>query len=81
MTVELRPYIEGLRARREAERRAAELGVEDANAMAEALAKRDEIDSNRTASPLTQAADAVVVDGTHLTLEEVIDHIVGLVPS
>ena len=64
-----------------AERRAAELGVEDANAMAEALAKRDEIDSNRTASPLTQAADAVVVDGTHLTLEEVIDHIVGLVPS
>ncbi len=62
-----------------AERRAAELGETDAKAMAEALAKRDAIDSNRTASPLTQAADAVVVDGTHLTLVEVIDHIVGLV--
>jgi len=62
-----------------AERRAAELGIEDATAMAQALAKRDAIDSNRAASPLTQAADAVVVDGTHLTLEEVIDHIVGLV--
>ncbi len=62
-----------------ARRRAAELGIEDAEAMQEALAKRDAIDSNRAASPLTQAADAVVVDGTHLTLDEVIDHIVALV--
>lgn len=61
-----------------ARRRAAELGVEDAEAMREALARRDAIDSNRAASPLTQAADAIVVDGTDLTLDEVIEHIVGL---
>ncbi|GAA3547149.1 cytidylate kinase [Aeromicrobium flavum] len=61
-----------------AQRRAAELGVEDAEAMREALARRDAIDSNRAASPLAQADDAVVVDGTDLTLDEVIDRIVGL---
>ncbi len=61
-----------------ARRRAAELGVEDAEAMREALARRDAIDSNRAASPLTQAADAIVVDGTDLTLDQVIEHIVGL---
>lgn len=61
-----------------ARRRAAELGVEDAEAMREALAARDAIDSNRKASPLAQADDAVVVDGTDLTLNQVIDRIVEL---
>lgn len=64
-----------------ARRRAAELGVEDDEAMREALARRDAIDSNRAASPLTQASDAIVVDGTDLTLEQVIDHIVDLARS
>ncbi|SKB08627.1 (d)CMP kinase [Aeromicrobium choanae] len=61
-----------------ARRRALELGVEDAEAMREALARRDAIDSNRAASPLAQADDAVVVDGTDLSLDEVIDRIVAL---
>ncbi len=61
-----------------AARRAAELGGADATATQESLARRDQIDSTRAASPLTQADDAVVVDGTHLTLDEVIEHIVGL---
>ena len=61
-----------------ARRRALELGVEDAEAMREALARRDAIDSSRAASPLAQADDAVVVDGTDLTLDEVIDRIVAL---
>lgn len=61
-----------------AQRRAAELGMQDAAAMQEALAKRDKIDSTRATSPLAKADDAVVVDGTHLTLDEVIDHIVAL---
>lgn len=63
-----------------AQRRAAELGVEDEAAMKEAMALRDAIDSNREASPLTQAEDAVLVDGTNLSLEEVIDAIIALVP-
>jgi GTP-binding protein len=43
--------------------------------VAEMLNKRDEIDSNRTLSPLTKAEDAVVVDSTFLNLEETIDYI------
>lgn len=64
-----------------AARRAKELGVADTAAMEESLARRDAIDSGRTASPLAKADDAVTVDGTHLTLEQVIDEIVALVNS
>ena len=64
-----------------AQRRAAEMGVDDEEAMREALALRDAIDSNRAASPLKQSADAVLVDGTHQTLAEVIDAIVAMLPE
>ncbi len=64
-----------------AARRALETGAVDTAAMELALARRDEIDSNRAASPLTKAEGAVVVDGTYLTLEEVIDTIVGIVEA
>ncbi len=64
-----------------AARRAAETGASDTAATELALARRDEIDSNRAASPLAKADDAVVVDGTHLTLEEVIETIVGIVDA
>jgi cytidylate kinase len=46
-----------------------------------ALLERDAKDSGRAASPLTVAADAVVVDTTALTLDEVVDHIVGLISA
>lgn len=67
-----------------AERRAAELrakGIDEATitAMAADLARRDAADSSRETAPLTQAADAVLVDTSELTLEQVIDRIVGLV--
>ena len=39
------------------------------------LANRDEIDSNRKISPLTQAEDAAVIDSTRLSLDEVTDQI------
>lgn len=64
-----------------AARRALETGTVDTAATELALARRDEIDSTRAASPLAKAEDAVVVDGTHLTLEEVIDAIVGIVDA
>ncbi|MEV7396479.1 (d)CMP kinase [Aeromicrobium sp. NPDC092404] len=64
-----------------AARRAAETGEADTAATELALARRDEIDSTRAASPLAKAEGAVVVDGTHLTLEEVIDTIVGIVDA
>lgn len=64
-----------------AARRAAETGDTDTAATEAALAKRDQIDSTRAASPLSMPKDAVLVDGTHLTLDEVIAHIVGIVDS
>lgn len=47
--------------------------------MQEALARRDHLDSSRTASPLAMADDAVLIDGTDLTLEEVVETVVALV--
>ena len=63
-------------------RRAAEQGLSGEVAATKAdLARRDAFDSSRTASPLSQAPDAVVVDSTHLTLEQVIDAIVDMIPA
>lgn len=60
-----------------AERRAAEMAGE-VGATAESLQARDEIDSTRKASPLTQAGDAIVVDSTYLSLDEVIEQVCQL---
>ena len=65
-----------------AERRAAEW-AEEHNVTVERTAamldQRDRLDSTRELSPLTQADDAVVIDSTSLTLDEVIDKVVALV--
>jgi cytidylate kinase len=39
----------------------------------ENIRKRDEIDTTRKESPLVQASDAVLVDTSHLTIEEQVD--------
>jgi cytidylate kinase len=44
----------------------------------EEIAKRDKIDSEREASPLCLAKDAVVVDTTHLTIEEQVNKVIEL---
>ncbi|MGH1563322.1 (d)CMP kinase [Mumia sp. DW29H23] len=64
-----------------AARRAAEQGQDEAahvEATAASLQRRDAIDSSRTASPLAKADDAIELDTTHLTLDEVIDEVVRL---
>jgi len=43
------------------------------------IAKRDEIDSNRSVSPLKKADDAIEIDSTKLTIEEVVDRIMAVV--
>ncbi|MBI5883403.1 MAG: (d)CMP kinase [Elusimicrobia bacterium] len=48
-------------------------------AVREAMLTRDLNDLKRKINPLSQAADAVVVDSTHLTLHEVADKIVRMV--
>ena len=62
-----------------AARRASELGGIDATATEADLARRDEIDSTRAASPLAKAPDAIEIDGTHLTLNQVVDAIIARV--
>jgi cytidylate kinase len=42
------------------------------------IAKRDKIDSQREASPLCVDKDAVVVDTTHLTIEEQVNKVIEL---
>ncbi len=42
------------------------------------IAKRDKLDSERKASPLCRDKDAVVVDTTHLTIEEQVNKVIEL---
>ena len=51
----------------------------DLAATESSLLARDRFDSTRTVSPLTRAADAIHLDTTPYTLDEVADLIVGLV--
>ncbi|OKI63616.1 (d)CMP kinase [Streptomyces sp. MJM1172] len=65
-----------------AARRSGELKGKEATDLAatrEALIKRDAADSGRKTSPLAKAGDAVEVDTTDLTLDQVIECVVTLV--
>ncbi|GAB2787377.1 (d)CMP kinase [Streptomyces chlorus] len=62
-----------------AARRSGELEGADLHATREALVKRDAADSSRKTSPLAKADDAVEVDTTDLTLQQVIECVVTLV--
>ncbi|MER7467611.1 (d)CMP kinase [Streptomyces sp. NPDC097981] len=64
-------------ARRNGELRGKE--ATDLTATKEALIKRDAADSGRKTSPLAKADDAVEVDTTELTLDQVIECVVTLV--
>ena len=50
----------------------------DVNAVAADLARRDALDSSRAASPLRPAGDAVVIDTTGRTVDDVVDQVLGL---
>lgn len=45
----------------------------------DSINKRDQADSTRTVSPLEMAADATLLDTTHMELAEVVDHVLGLI--
>lgn len=62
-----------------AARRSGEVKGSDLTATREALIKRDAADSGRKTSPLAKADDAVEVDTTELTLQQVIECVVTLV--
>jgi cytidylate kinase len=60
-----------------AQRRSQEVSDLDYETVAADLARRDALDQGREASPLTEAADAVVVDTTGLAVEEIVARICG----
>ena len=62
-----------------AARRALENGGADVAATEASLLARDKIDSGRAVAPLTMVEGAVHIDSTHLTLDEVVDLIAGLI--
>jgi cytidylate kinase len=43
------------------------------------LLKRDYIDSHREASPLSQAADALVLDNSHMNMEDQMEWLKGII--
>lgn len=68
-----------------ARRRCVQLGLEcDAQTLervSRSIAARDAADSTRAASPLEAARDAIVVDTSGLSLEEVVERIIAMVPT
>jgi cytidylate kinase len=60
-----------------ASRRAAELHA-DVSVVAGDIARRDELDSSRAASPLLKAADAIELDTTELSVDQVVDRLAEL---
>ncbi|MFJ3520270.1 MULTISPECIES: (d)CMP kinase [unclassified Streptomyces] len=77
LKVFLTASAEARAARRSGELRGKEAA--DLAATKEALIKRDAADSGRKTSPLAKAGDAVEVDTTELTLDQVIECVVTLV--
>ena len=66
-----------------AERRADEMRAKgdqvDINDVLQNLQERDYIDSHREVSPLTQAADAVVLDNSHMTMDQQLEWLKDLI--
>jgi cytidylate kinase len=50
----------------------------DLDEVIENIKKRDHIDTTRAESPLRQADDAVMIDTTHITIDEQVDEVVRL---
>ena len=61
-----------------ARRRAKEVTDLDYDAVAADIARRDAYDTTRASDPLTEADDAINVDTTGLTIEQVVDRVVDL---
>ena len=68
----------GIRVKRRKKQLAKKGIIEYEEAIEQNLAKRDEIDTTRSDSPLKQATDAIVIDTSDLTLNEQVKKIVNL---
>ena len=70
-----------VRARRREDELAAKGEIVPFEAIIENLRKRDHIDSTRAESPLRRAADAVLLDTTHLLIDEQVDFVLDRVSA
>jgi len=68
-----------------AKRRAKELAESgykiDVNKLQQEIESRDKQDTTRKVAPLAAAADAITIDTTHLTLEQVVEKMLGIINS
>ncbi len=76
---DLKVYLTASAAAR-AERRSAE-DATDVTATEADLARRDKLDSSRATDPLRQASDAIEVDTTGMSIDEVVQHLFALLNS
>jgi cytidylate kinase len=60
-----------------AERRAAEVTGLDYETVAADMARRDALDQGRAADPLRQADDAIELDTSDMTIDEIVDELAG----
>ena len=74
---ELKVYLTASDEER-AKRRSKEVTDLHYDAVAADIARRDHADASRAASPMQRAPDAVVVDTTGLTIDEVVDRVLEL---
>ncbi len=77
---DLKVYLTASDAER-AGRRSKEVLDLDYDTVAADIARRDYADSSRTAAPLVVATGAITVDTTGLSIEEVVDRVLALLPD
>ena len=68
-----------IRAQRRAEEMEAKGSKTDLQDVLKNLQERDYIDSHREVSPLTQAADAIVLDNSHMTMIDQLEWLKGII--
>ena len=68
-----------IRAQRRADEMIAKGDNVDMEAVLKNLQERDYIDSHREVSPLTQAPDAIVLDNSHLSMEQQLEWLKGVI--
>ena len=68
-----------VRAQRRAEEMIAKGEATDIQSVLNNLQERDYIDSHREASPLSKADDAIVLDNSHLTMEDQLEWLKGII--
>ncbi|PYZ94489.1 cytidylate kinase [Salipaludibacillus keqinensis] len=67
------------RARRRHEEQLSKGMPSDFEQLKRDIAKRDQLDSEREIAPLKKAVDAIEIDSTSMTIEEVVEHIYAIV--